>query len=161
MPFYPSVGVGGHCIPIDPSYLAFSAQSVGVKANFINLANQVNLSTPYNVAKRIKARLDGDLNGKKIQVAGISYKPNVADMRESPVLELMKELTKLGAIITWHDPLVKEWSGHHSVALNSNVDLGVITTPHDNMDFTIWQESDIDILDLSANSKNYGWSKFL
>jgi len=161
MPFYPSVGVGGHCIPIDPSYLAFSAQSVGVKANFINLANQVNLSTPYNVAKRIKARLDGDLNGKKIQVAGISYKPNVADMRESPVLELIKELTKLGAIITWHDPLVKEWSGHHSVALNSNVDLGVITTPHDNMDFTIWQESDIDILDLSANSKNYGWSKFL
>ena len=161
MPFYPSIGVGGHCIPIDPSYLAYSAQSVGVKANFIDLANRVNLSTPYSVARRIKARLDGDLNGKKIQIAGISYKPNVADMRESPVIELMKELSKLGAIISWHDPLVKEWGGHHSIALDIELDLGIITTPHDNIDFTIWQESGIDILDLSANTKNYGWPKFL
>jgi UDP-N-acetyl-D-glucosamine dehydrogenase len=161
MPFYPSIGVGGHCIPIDPSYLAFSAQSVGVEANFINLANRVNLSAPYSVGQRIKARLDGDLNGKKIQIAGISYKPNVADMRESPVLELMKELSELGAIISWHDPLVKEWGGHRSVALDTMVDLGVITTPHDSIDFTIWQESGINVLDLSANTKNYGWPKFL
>ena len=161
MPFYPSIGVGGHCIPIDPSYLAYSAQSVGVKANFIDLANRVNLSTPYTVAQRIKARLDGDLNGKKIQIAGISYKPNVADMRESPVIDLMKELSKLGAIISWHDPLVKEWGGHHSIALDIELDLGIITTPHDSIDFTIWQESGIGILDLSANTKNYGWPKFL
>ena len=161
MPFYPSIGVGGHCIPIDPSYLAYSAESVGVKANFIDLANRVNLLTPYSVGQRIKARLDGDLNGKKIQIAGISYKPNVADMRESPVLELMKELSELGAIISWHDPLVKEWGGHRSVALDTMVDLGVITTPHDSIDFTIWQESGIDVLDLSANTKNYGWPKFL
>ena len=161
MPFYPSIGVGGHCIPIDPSYLAYSAESVGVKANFIDLANRVNLSTPYSVGQRIKARLDGDLNGKKIQIAGISYKPNVADMRESPVIELMKELSKLGAMISWHDPLVKEWGGHHSIALDTMVDLGIITSPHDSIDFTIWQESGIDVLDLSANTKNYGWPKFL
>ena len=161
MPFYPSIGVGGHCIPIDPSYLAYSAESVGVKANFIDLANRVNLSTPYSVGQRIKARLDGDLNGKKIQIAGISYKPNVADMRESPVIELMKELSKLGAMISWHDPLVKEWGGHHSIALDAMVDLGIITSPHDSIDFTIWQESGIDVLDLSANTKNYGWPKFL
>ena len=161
MPFYPSIGVGGHCIPIDPSYLAYSAESVGVKANFIDLANRVNLSTPYSVARRIKARLDGDLNGKKIQIAGISYKPNVADMRESPVIELMKELSKLGAMISWHDPLVKEWGGHNSIALDAMVDLGIIISPHDSIDFTIWQESGIDVLDLSANTKNYGWPKFL
>jgi len=161
MPFYPSIGVGGHCIPIDPSYLAYSAESVGVKANFIDLANRVNLLTPYSVGQRIKARLDGDLNGKKIQIAGISYKPNVADMRESPVIELIKELSKLGAMISWHDPLVKEWGGHHSIALDAMVDLGIIISPHDIIDLTIWQESGIDVLDLSANTKNYGWPKFL
>jgi hypothetical protein len=75
-------------------------------------------------------------------------------------LELMKELSKLGAIVTWHDPLVKEWGGHHSIALDTNLNLGIITTPHDNIEFTVWQESGLDILDLSANSKNYGWPKF-
>jgi UDP-N-acetyl-D-glucosamine dehydrogenase len=161
MPFYPSIGVGGHCIPIDPSYLAYSAQSVGISSNFIDLANHVNLSMPYSVGQRIKAWLDGDLNGKKIQIAGISYKPNVADTRESPVLELMKELSKLGAIISWHDPLVKVWGGHRSLALDDKLDLGIIASPHDSIDFTIWQESGIDVLDLSANTKNYGWPKFL
>ena len=89
MPFYPSIGVGGHCIPVDPSYLSFSAESVGADAKFINLANITNSSMPKIIAERIKVILGRSLSGKKIQIAGITYKPNISDLRESPALDLI------------------------------------------------------------------------
>ena len=161
MPFYPSIGVGGHCIPVDPSYLAFSAESVGVEAKFINLANVTNSSMPKIIAERIKTVLDGDLTGKKIQIAGITYKPNISDLRESPALELIHELKSLGANVSWHDPFVTQYNEQHSSKLNSDIDLGLIVTPHDQIDFSIWKESGIKVVDLSANSTNYGWPKLL
>ena len=161
MPFFPSIGVGGHCIPVDPSYLAFSAENAGVDAKFINLANEVNSSMPTVVTGRIKSYLNGDLTGKRIQIAGIAYKPNISDLRESPALDLMKELTNAGAIVIWHDPLVATYEGQQSVALTSEVDLGLIVTPHSQIDFSIWKKTNVKILDLSANSNNYGWPKFI
>lgn len=161
MPFYPSIGVGGHCIPVDPSYLSYSAEIAGVDARFIKLANQVNSSMPDVIKERIKSYLGGDLTGKHIQIAGISYKPNISDLRESPALELIKELENAGAIVSWHDPIVDEYNGKSSVALSSEIDLGLIVTPHSQIDFTVWKKSKIDVLDLSANSNNYGWPKFL
>lgn len=161
MPFYPSIGVGGHCIPVDPSYLAFSAESVGIKAEFINLANLTNLAMPKIIAERIKVVLDGDLAGKKIQIAGITYKPNISDLRESPALDLIHELKSLGAIVSWHDPFVNKYNEQLSSKLNSDIDLGLIVTPHDQINFSIWKESGIKVLDLSANTKNYGWPKLL
>jgi UDP-N-acetyl-D-glucosamine dehydrogenase len=153
MPFYPSIGVGGHCIPVDPSYLAFSAESVGADAKFINLANITNSSMPKIIAERIKVILDGSLSGKKIQIAG--------DLRESPALDLINELKSLGANVSWHDPFVIEHNEQKSSKLNSDVDLGLIVTPHDQIDFSIWKKSGIKVLDLSASSTNYGWPKFL
>jgi UDP-N-acetyl-D-glucosamine dehydrogenase len=161
MPFYPSIGVGGHCIPVDPSYLAFSAESVGADAKFINLANITNSSMPKIIAERIKVILDGSLSGKKIQIAGITYKPNISDLRESPALDLINELKSLGANVSWHDPFVIEHNEQKSSKLNSDVDLGLIVTPHDQIDFSIWKKSGIKVLDLSASSTNYGWPKFL
>jgi UDP-N-acetyl-D-glucosamine dehydrogenase len=161
MPFYPSIGVGGHCIPVDPSYLSYSAELAGVDAKFINLANHVNSSMPKIITERVKDYLDGDLTGKQVQIAGISYKPDTSDLRESPALGLIKELTILGAKVSWHDPLVTVYEGQRSVALNSAVDLGLIVTPHSQIDFSIWKKANTKVLDLSANSNNYGWPKFL
>ena len=161
MAFYPSIGVGGHCIPVDPSYLAFSAKSVGVKARLINLAQETNALMPRIIADRIKFLLDGDLNGKKIQIAGITYKPNIPDLRESPALDLINELKSLGASVSWHDPFVAKYTDQQSAELDPDIDLGIIVTPHDQIDFSIWKKSNTNVLDLSANTKNYGWPKFL
>lgn len=161
MPFYPSVGVGGHCIPVDPSYLGYSAEIAGVDAKFIKLANQVNSAMPKIVKERIKEYLDGDLRGKQIQIAGISYKPDISDLRESPALDLINELESAGAIVTWHDPFVKEYKGKQSVPLSSEIDLGLIVTPHSQIDFNLWKKINMKVLDVSANSNNYGWPKFL
>jgi len=161
MPFYPSVGVGGHCIPVDPSYLSYSAEMAGIDAKFIKLANQVNSAMPKILKERIKECLDGDLRGKKVQIAGISYKPDISDLRESPALDLIKELETSGAIVSWHDPFVEEYDGRMSVLLSHNIDLGLIITPHSQIDFSIWKKANVKVLDLSANSNNYGWPKFL
>jgi UDP-N-acetyl-D-glucosamine dehydrogenase len=161
MPFYPSIGVGGHCIPVDPTYLAFSAELVGAEAKFINLANLTNSSMPKIIAGRIKIILDGNLSDKRIQIAGITYKPNISDLRESPALDLINELKSLGASVSWHDPLVAKYNDQQSSELNSDIDLGLIVTPHDQIDFSIWEKTGVKVLDLSANSKNYGWPKFL
>lgn len=161
MPFYPGVGVGGHCIPIDPSYLKYSAELFGVNVDLIDLSNKVNKSHPEKVVKRIESILGGNLNGKVIQIAGISYKINVADLRESPVLELIQHIKNLGGTVIWHDPLVSEWNGQISCQLRKDIDLGIICSPHSVIDFSIWKNSNIKVIDLSVTSKNYGWPKFL
>ena len=159
MPFLPSTGVGGHCIPVDPSYLSFAVEELGGSADFIDLANKVNLDMPKYVAKRIEKDLSG-LNNKKIQIAGISYKKGVSDLRESPALLLISELRDLGAKVIWHDPLVKEWSSEKSVGLNDQIDLGLIITPHAEIDFEPWKNG-VRVFDLSATSQNFGWAKYL
>jgi UDP-N-acetyl-D-glucosamine dehydrogenase len=160
MRFQPGIGVGGHCIPIDPSYLSYVADLYGADARFIKLANETNLNIHEKICARIEKILGGNLKGKKIQIAGISYKPNVADLRESPALLLIEELERLGASVTWCDPLVIEFEGVTSVPLSSDNDLGLIVTPHDELDFSIWKESSINVLDISSSSKEFGWPKF-
>jgi len=135
MPFYPSIGVGGHCIPVDPIYLTNTAKLAGAPTRFIDLADQVNLEMPSYFVGRAEEKLGG-LNSKKVLVIGVSYKPNVADIRESPVEALITGLKEKGAQVSWHDDLVKEWNGEKSVTLSSDFDLAIIATPHDYLDFT-------------------------
>jgi UDP-N-acetyl-D-glucosamine dehydrogenase len=135
MPFYPSVGVGGHCIPVDPLYLAQAARSVGAPTRFIELADEINLGMPTYFVGRASEMLGG-LKGKKVLVIGVSYKPNVADVRETPVEALISGLKKYGAVVSWHDDLVKNWSGERSAALGSGFDLAILATPHDYLDLT-------------------------
>jgi UDP-N-acetyl-D-glucosamine dehydrogenase len=96
MKFNPSAGVGGHCIPVDPSYLSHVAAGLGVPATFIERANEVNLQMPKYVVARVAADNGGSLKGKKVQVIGVSYKPNVADTRETPAELVIEELKKAG-----------------------------------------------------------------
>jgi UDP-N-acetyl-D-glucosamine dehydrogenase len=115
---------------------------------------------PKNVANRIKNEMGGDLIGKKIQVIGIAYKPNVSDLRESPSLALIDELKKHGAIVKWFDPLVGEHKGQASTPLDPDIDLGLIVTPHDKTDYSIWLEKNTKVFDLSPSVVDYGWAKF-
>jgi UDP-N-acetyl-D-glucosamine dehydrogenase len=159
--FYPSIGVGGHCIPVDPSYLSYAAELSGIKAKFIDLANITNLTAHIRVAQRIKDYMSGELKDVKIQLAGITYKPNVSDLRESPALLLINELENLGAKVSWHDPLAASFNNVKSEPLRTDIDLGLVVTPHDMIDFTNWKKSNLKVLDLSASPKTFGWPKFL
>jgi UDP-N-acetyl-D-glucosamine dehydrogenase len=159
MPFMPSIGVGGHCIPVDPSYLSFASGLAGVDASFIDLANKVNALMPEYIAARIEKLLGGKIAGKKIQIAGISYKADVSDTRESPSLALLEKLRDLGADVTWHDELVGACNGEKSRKLEA-VDLGIIATAHSGVDYSPWKISQSMVIDLSTNP-NTGWKKFL
>lgn len=159
MPFVPSVGVGGHCIPVDPSYLSYAAEQAGVEASFINLANKVNVSMPSYIAARIASLLGGSVSGKRIQVAGIAYKADVSDTRESPSLALISALRELGAVVSWHDPVVGTWNGEISSALDG-VDLGVVATAHTGVDYGAWKNGNTMVIDVST-AANTGWPKFL
>jgi UDP-N-acetyl-D-glucosamine dehydrogenase len=133
MKFNPSAGVGGHCIPVDPSYLSYVAAKEGVPATFIERANEVNLKMPKYIVARVKADNGGSLQGKKIQVVGVAYKPNVADTRETPAKLILDELTNEGAIISWHDPIVKNWLNGASSALGGS-EIAIVVTLHDLID---------------------------
>jgi UDP-N-acetyl-D-glucosamine dehydrogenase len=129
MSFQPGPGVGGHCIPVDPSYLAYVAENVGVPAEFIKRANQVNLGMPEYVVSRIVKDV-GLLKGKKVVVVGIAYKANVSDTREAPAALIIDELNKQGAEVSWHDPVVGTWNGQSSSELKG-FDVAIVVTKHD------------------------------
>ncbi len=146
MPFYPGPGLGGHCIPIDPFYLTWKAREYGQNTRFIELAGEVNTSMPSYVVQRVAAALNAhkkSVNGAKILVLGLAYKPNVDDDRESPSYVLMEMLKNLGAEIAYYDPYVPvirptrehpHWAGTQSVVWSREMirscDLVLIATNH-------------------------------
>jgi UDP-N-acetyl-D-glucosamine dehydrogenase len=133
MAFNPGPGVGGHCIPVDPSYLAHVANQVGVPATFIKRANEVNLAMPAYVVKRVIAGNGGSIKGKKVVVVGVSYKSNVADTRETPAAAVIDLLREQGATVTWHDDLVATWRGESSSPM-TGAEIAVVVTKHDGVD---------------------------
>ena len=133
MPFNPGPGVGGHCIPVDPSYLAHVANQVGVPATFIKRANEVNLAMPAYVVTRVIAGNAGSIKGKRVVVVGVSYKSNVADTRETPAAAVIDLLREQGATVTWHDDLVATWRGEFSSPM-TGADVAVVVTKHDGVD---------------------------
>lgn len=133
MKFNPSAGVGGHCIPVDPSYLAYVAEGLGVPSTFIQRANEVNLEMPKYIVARVAADNGGTLSGKSIQVIGVAYKPNIADTRETPAELVIEALRRQGAKVSWHDPVVNNWQGETSTALGGS-DIAIVVTLHDKLD---------------------------
>jgi UDP-N-acetyl-D-glucosamine dehydrogenase len=130
MKFNPSAGVGGHCIPVDPTYLASAAESAGASAAFIRLANDVNRGMADYVVGRVEADNGGSLQGKSVLVVGVSYKPNVADVRESAAELVIEHLRGRGAVVSWHDDVVGTWRGESSAPL-SGADIAIVVTKHD------------------------------
>ena len=142
MKFNPSVGIGGHCIPVDPTYLLDSARQVGLNFKMIEIANELNLNMPKHVSSRIKSDHDGDLADKQVLILGVAYKPNIGDIRETPVESLIDNLLQAGANVEWHDPLVENWKGGISVSLTNRYwDVVVVATAHDEF-------KDLDILNM-------------
>ena len=133
MPFNPGPGVGGHCIPVDPSYLAHVANQVRVPATFIKRANEVNLAMPAYVVKRVIAGNGGSIKDKNVVVVGISYKSNVADTRETPAAAVIDLMREQGAKVRWHDDLVGNWRGESSSPI-AGADVAVVVTKHDGVD---------------------------
>lgn len=133
MSFYPSIGVGGHCIPVDPIYLSEKARSIGLQIEMVEVASKINLQMPkYFVAKAEEMLIS--LNGKRIMVIGVSYKPDISDTRETPVEDLIIGLRAKGATVSWHDDLVGKWRGESSSSLSNHFDLAILATPHSYLD---------------------------
>ena len=130
MKFTPSAGVGGHCIPVDPTYLAAVAEEHGAPATFIRRANDVNLEMSKYVVDRVQADNGGTLQGKSVLVVGVAYKPNVADVRETAAELVIQHLRERGAAVSWHDDVVGTWRGESSSAL-IGADIAVVITKHD------------------------------
>ncbi len=151
MPFYPGPGLGGHCIPIDPFYLAWKARQVGQETRFVELAGEINRAMPERVVARTASALASQkkkLRGARVLVLGLAYKANVEDDRESPSYRLLDLLTKRGAKTAYHDPYVpmirptrehSHWAGTKSVKWNRRVisgfDLVLISTAHDAVNY--------------------------
>jgi UDP-N-acetyl-D-glucosamine dehydrogenase len=152
MKFNPSAGVGGHCIPVDPSYLAHVAAAKGVPATFIERANEVNLEMPKYIVARVAADNGGNLSGKSVQVIGVAYKPNVADTRETPAELVIDELKRKGAKVSWHDPVVGIWQGENSSALGGS-DIAIVVTLHDALDKQAVLASAPYVFDTTGNLK--------
>ncbi len=133
MKFTPSAGVGGHCIPVDPTYLAAVAEERGVPATFIRRANEVNLEMSKYVVDRVESDNGGSLQGKSVLIVGVAYKPNVADVRETSAELVIKHLRARGAIVAWHDDVVGTWHGEKSSDL-SGADIAIVITKHDVVD---------------------------
>jgi UDP-N-acetyl-D-glucosamine dehydrogenase len=132
MKFTPSAGVGGHCIPVDPTYLAAVAEEHGAPATFIRRANDVNLEMSKYVVDRVQADNGGSLQGKSVLVIGVAYKPNVADVRETAAELVIEHLRNRGAVVTWHDDVVGTWHGEVSSPL-SGADIAIVVTKHDSV----------------------------
>ena len=122
MPFYPGPGLGGHCIPIDPSYLSWKMKSLNYDARFVGLAEQINTSMPNYVVKKIGIALNTvkkAINGSTVVVLGVAYKPNINDVRESPALAIISQLQRLGANVTYNDDYIPTISLSKDQSLSS------------------------------------------
>jgi UDP-N-acetyl-D-glucosamine dehydrogenase len=170
MPFYPGPGLGGHCIPVDPFYLSWKARSNGFEARFIELAGQVNGYMPHHVVSRVADALNGQrksINGSRILVLGVAYKPNVADTRESPALEIIHLLQGRGAEISYHDPHVPElaveglWlkSCDLQPSRLSSQDCVVIVTDHIEVDYTMVAQASPLIVDTRNATKHVSFGR--
>jgi UDP-N-acetyl-D-glucosamine dehydrogenase len=146
MKFTPGPGIGGHCIPLDPHYLAWKMRTLNYKTRFIDLASEINSAMPDLVANKVSLALNDErkaVRGSKILVLGVAYKKDIDDMRESPALDVIRLLEEHGAEVTYHDPHVARYTeeGHErvGVALTDDVlaraDAVVIVTDHSSIDY--------------------------
>jgi UDP-N-acetyl-D-glucosamine dehydrogenase len=147
VPFYPGPGVGGHCIPVDPMYLSWRARQFGGSAKFIELARDVNDAMPLYCASRVQDLLNDrgkPLNGARVLLLGVAYKPDIGDVRESPALPLIEALTARGAVVSYHDEHVASIriAGGDTMegvpledATLSSADCVVVVTNHSTLDY--------------------------
>jgi UDP-N-acetyl-D-glucosamine dehydrogenase len=147
MPFRPGVGVGGHCIPVDPLYLTWWARQNGRRAEFVETADSINHKMPKYVGQRALELVDSSVTKPRVLILGVAYKPGVGDVRETPVSELRNHLKAQGAEVAWHDPLVTNWEGSDPVGTDWDCDVAILATNQMGMDLTHLIRSGTRILD--------------
>ena len=151
MPFYPGPGLGGHCIPVDPFYLAWKAKEFGLRTRFVELAGDINTAMPEHVLHRVADALNDlgrPVKGSRALVLGLAYKPGIDDDRESPSYALMEGLARRGALVSYHDPHVPvirptrehpQWAGIRSVPFTEQMvaaqDVVIVATAHPSVDY--------------------------
>jgi UDP-N-acetyl-D-glucosamine dehydrogenase len=154
MAFRPGVGVGGHCIPVDPLYLTWWARQNGVTALFVESADSMNRGMPKYVAQRALTMVDAKIGKPKVLILGVAYKAGVGDIRETPVSELRDYLEAQGAEVAWHDPLVPMWEGSKPVDLGWECDVAILATKQPGMDLEQLITRGVQILDCTNSIKN-------
>jgi len=155
MPFRPGVGVGGHCIPVDPLYLTWWARQQGGAAAIVECADSINRAMPKYVAQRALALVDRSITKPKVLILGVAYKPGVGDVRETPVSELRDQLKGQGADVAWHDPLVDVWEESEPVDLGWECDVAILATKQPDIDIEQFITRDIQILDCTNSIRNH------
>ena len=158
MPFHPNVGIGGHCIPVDPIYLQERAKEFGLTSKYIALSEEINHRMPKYVARRLIDEF-GDIKGKKVLVVGVSYKADISDTRESPAQPFIESLKEFGAEVSWHDPLVSTWDGQSSSSIVGAYDLAVILVAHSNLSMSGWKGG--PIFTTNFNPKYPDWKPLI
>jgi UDP-N-acetyl-D-glucosamine dehydrogenase len=172
MPFYPGPGLGGHCIPIDPHYLSWKLRTLNYTARFIELASEINSHMPEYVVGKVAYALNNvrkPINGSKILILGVAYKPDVGDVRESPALDVVHLLQEQGALITYNDPLVpnlnREGIFADSIELTAEglheADCVVVITNHSTYDWSWIAEKANLIVDTRNALKGMGKGKVI
>ncbi len=161
MRFEPGPGMGGHCLPVDPFYLAWRAREFDMSTEFIELAGKINQQMPYHCVARIERNLNAQgkaVNGSKVALLGVSYKPGVGDTRESPALKIIALLQALGARVAYHDEHVPALSAFDLVNCGldealDQADLAVIVTAHPGVDHAAVAAGELDVLDLRGTTR--------
>jgi len=147
MPFRPGVGIGGHCIPVDPLYLTWWAKEQGKNAQIVETADQISQSMPSFIARKVISMISDEVKAPTVMILGVAYKSGVSDVRETPVTLLKSNLESLGAKVVWHDPLVSEWQKSSSSNLDTNFDIAVVATNQPGMDIKSIVNRGIPVLD--------------
>ncbi|KQV77715.1 UDP-N-acetyl-D-glucosamine dehydrogenase [Nocardioides sp. Root122] len=156
--FYPGPGVGGHCIPIDPNYLSYAVKSrLGYPLRFVELAQEINSTMPSYVFRRVQDLLNDQgkaVRGSRVLLVGVTYKPNIADQRESPAVDVYAHMTAAGAEVVYFDPMVDDWAParvsvpkHRDIGDVTDVDAVVVLQHHEGVDLSAMLASGATILD--------------
>jgi UDP-N-acetyl-D-glucosamine dehydrogenase len=141
------VGIGGHCIPVDPLYLTWWANQSGKQANLVKVADEVSQAMPTYVASRVMMLAPHQNQAVKVMIIGVAYKAGVGDVRETPAKALQDQLLSRGCIVKWHDPLVKNWEGSDPVEISWDCDVAVVVTNQPGIDIQYISNKGIPILD--------------
>lgn len=154
MRFTPSVGVGGHCIPVDPMYLSWWAEKNGNKASIIDRSDEINLGMPLYVSQRVRALIPEDKANKRVLILGVAYKPGVRDVRETPATALRDDLISHGCEVGWIDPLVNDWNGLEPVDASWDCDVAVVATAQPGLPVAEIVARGVPVLDCTGAYKN-------